>query len=80
MHQTFTNVKLYLQMIMILNDTIMLLASASREHKKQTSKKSNLRGCKWGNFALLKRRDAQFTVRDYFYKLSCSSLLRCLVM
>lgn len=67
-------------MIMVLNDAIMFLASASGERKKQASKKSRLRGCEWGCFALLKRRDAQFTVHDYFYKLSCSSLLCCVVM
>lgn len=32
-------------MIMILNNTIMLLASASGEHKKQTSKKKAI----WGD-------------------------------
>lgn len=67
-------------MIMNLNDTIMLLASAGGKRKKQTSKKSSLRGCEWGCFALLKRRDAQFTLRGDFYKPSCSSLLCRLVM
>lgn len=68
MRQTFINVKQYLQMIVILNDTIMLLASASGERKKQTNKKGSLKGCKQGCFALLKRTDAEFTVSDDFCK------------
>lgn len=52
-------------MIMILNDTIMLLASASGERKKQTSKKkkkSNLRRMQMELLCFSEQRDAQFTV------------------
>lgn len=49
-------------MIMILNDTIMLLASASGECKKQTSKKkSNLRRMQMELLCSSEQRAAQFT-------------------
>lgn len=64
MHQTFTKVKLYLQMIVFLNGTIMLLASASLSTESRLAKKkkkSDLSGRKWSCFALLQGRDAHFT-------------------
>lgn len=38
MHQTFTNVKLYLQRVGFLNGTIMLLASASVSTESRLAK------------------------------------------